>query len=106
MSPSRCHISQTNRSIAVSRTIEFTFTIVVEPDGRAFHAYCPALEGLHTDGDTQEEACRNAGDAAIAYIESLVKHHEPIPVDMIVRQPSQPGAFICRQTGSLQVAYA
>lgn len=88
------------------KTIQFTFTIVVEPDGDAFHAFCPALKGLHTDGDTKEEACRNAGDAAIAYIESLLKHNDPIPVDVVVREATHPGAFICRQTGSLQVAYA
>lgn len=54
--------------------------IVVEPDEDEFHAYCPALKGLHTSGKTEEEAVNNAKDAALAYLESLIKHREPIPV--------------------------
>ena len=87
------------------QTIQFAFTIVVEPDGDSCHAYCPAFPGLHTDGDTRDAACDNSADAAMAYIESLLKHHEPIPVDVLVHHPSQPDAYVCRQTGSLQVAY-
>jgi len=54
--------------------------IFVAPDGNAFHAYCPALVGLHTCGDTVEEAISNAEDAARAYLQSLLKHNEPLPV--------------------------
>jgi len=39
--------------------------IFIEPDGDGFHAYCPALKGLHTCGDTEEEALENAKDATI-----------------------------------------
>jgi len=53
--------------------------VVVEPDGEGFHAYCPALKGLHAPGATEAEALANAGDAALAYIESLIKHGDPIP---------------------------
>jgi len=60
--------------------IEFEVEMFVEPDGSGFHAYCPALKGLHTCGDTQEEAFSNAEDAAIAYLRSLIKYGDPISV--------------------------
>ncbi len=61
--------------------IDFRIEIVVEPEEeRGFHAYCPALKGLHTCGDTREEALSNAKDAAIAYISSCIKHGDPIPI--------------------------
>ena len=31
-------------------------SVVVEPDGEGFHAYCPAFKGLHIDGATEQEA--------------------------------------------------
>ena len=58
----------------------FMIRIVIEPDGDSFHAYCPALKGLHTCGDTEEEAANNAKDAAMAYFQSLIEHGDPIPV--------------------------
>ncbi len=61
----------------------FKICVVVEPDGDQFHAYCPALTGLHTCGDTEEEALDNARDAAIAYLRSLIKHGDPIPVGVL-----------------------
>ena len=63
--------------------VEVTIEIAVEPDGDGFHAYCPALKGLHTCGETEQEALNNASDAAIAYLHSLIKHSEPIPVGVI-----------------------
>ena len=53
--------------------------ICVKPDSPGFHAYCPGLPGVHTYGMTKEEALTNAKDAIMAYIQSLVKHSEPIP---------------------------
>ncbi|MHB1294388.1 MAG: type II toxin-antitoxin system HicB family antitoxin [Anaerolineae bacterium] len=62
------------------KELSFKVCVVVEPDGEGFHAYCPALKGLHVSGDTPAEAVRNAADAACAYIESLIKHNDPLPV--------------------------
>jgi len=62
------------------RKIQFAINIIVEPDEDGFHAFCPALKGLHVGGDTEAEAIRNATDAAIIYLESLIKHGDPIPV--------------------------
>lgn len=54
--------------------------IIIEPDGDGFHAYCPVLKGLHTSGGTRDEALHNAKDAAEAYLLSLIKHRDPIPI--------------------------
>jgi predicted RNase H-like HicB family nuclease len=69
--------------------IGFRIDVVVEPDEIGFHAYCPALKGLHASGDTEEEAPQNAKDAATAYIQYLIKHRDPIPVGVVVRQETK-----------------
>ena len=48
--------------------------IIIEPDGNSFHAYCPSLPGLHTCGNTEEEALSNVKDAIKAYVQSITKH--------------------------------
>ena len=90
-------------------TVEFKIDIVIEPDEDGFHAYCPALKGLHTTGDTKEEALENAKDAAIAYLESLIKHNDPIPVGITTREELEKTSplttsNISRYTEDLQVA--
>jgi len=57
--------------------------IIIEPDEDSYHAYCPALKGLHTCGETVEEAVQNAKYAAQAYLESLVKHGDSIPIGIL-----------------------
>ncbi len=54
--------------------LEFRVQVIVEPDDKGFHAYCPTLKGLHTSGDTRDEAVHNARDAIEAYLKSLIKH--------------------------------
>jgi predicted RNase H-like HicB family nuclease len=71
------------------RNLLFSLVVLVEPDGDAFHAYCPALAGLHTSGQTVEEALQNAKDAAVAYSTSPVKHHDPIPVGCLAPELHQ-----------------
>jgi predicted RNase H-like HicB family nuclease len=65
----------------VART--FTYTVVLEPDEEAggFSVHVPSLPGCHTEGDTQEEAIAMARDAITGYVESLLAHNEPIPVE-------------------------
>jgi predicted RNase H-like HicB family nuclease len=63
--------------------LRFTIDIVVEPDEEEFHAFCPALKGLHVGGRTEKEARQNAADAAILYLGSLIKHGDPIPIGVI-----------------------
>ncbi len=71
------------------KKIKFDVTVHVEPDGDGFHAYCPALPGLHVDGATGKEACKNAAIAAVAYIKSMLKHGEPIPIGMMEVEEEQ-----------------
>ncbi|MBI2908019.1 MAG: type II toxin-antitoxin system HicB family antitoxin [Chloroflexi bacterium] len=74
-------------------TLVFEVLIVVEPDEGSFHSYAPALKGLHSCGDTEEEALQNARDAAAAYLQSLIKHGDPIPVGVEASIPQQPSAY-------------
>lgn len=55
-------------------------SVVVEPDEDRFHAYCPALKGLHVDGDTVEEALGRIPDAVDVYVASLNRHGDPLPI--------------------------
>ncbi len=61
-------------------TLKLKVRVIVEPDENGFHAYCPAFKGLHADGATQQEAFRNASEAAIVYLNSLAAHREAIPI--------------------------
>ena len=60
---------------------EVTFTVVIEPDGEAFHAYVPALRGCHTFGDSIAEATENIREAMELHIEGLVADGEQIPIE-------------------------
>ena len=57
------------------------FTVVIEPDEGAFHAYAPTLPGCHTFGATVEEAQRNISEALALHIESMREDGEPIPIE-------------------------
>jgi predicted RNase H-like HicB family nuclease len=59
----------------------YQFTVVIEPDGEAFHAFVPALPGCHTFGMTVDEARANIAEAMELHIESLQEDGEPIPVE-------------------------
>ena len=92
-------------------SIGFSVEVIVEPDEIGFHAYCPALKGLHTCGDTEEEALRNARDAAIAFLQSSIKHGDTIPVGILMKEkvgeaPNIPEIRTNRRTEELKVACA
>lgn len=64
----------------------YTFRAVIEPDpfedGRmAYHAYVPLLEekGAATFGYTIEEALANLQEVVRMVLQSMKRHHEPIP---------------------------
>ena len=86
--------------------LEFRIEVIIEPDGTTFHAYCPAFKGLHTCGDTEEQALQNARDAASAYLESLIKHGDPIPVGVIIREEAKETTSAAYYTQDLTVACA
>ena len=62
----------------------YVFKVVIEPDTYpdghpAFMAYCPALPGTTTWGDTVEEALENVREAAEMILEDMRAHGEPLP---------------------------
>ena len=67
-------------------------SIVVEPDGERFHAYCPAFQGLHIDGATEQDAVKRTCEAVEWYLDSLERHGDPLPVgpDCVVDGVRQP----------------
>lgn len=77
-------------------TLVFEVQIVVEPDEGSFHSYAPALKGLHSCGQTEEEALQNARDAATAYLQSLIKHGDPIPVGVNIQECIPQQSSACR----------
>ena len=60
--------------------MKFRILVIVEPDDHGFHAYCPAFEGLHIDGETVEQAIERTVDALEWYLRSLERHGDPLPV--------------------------
>ena len=61
---------------------EYRYTVLFEPaEEGGYVAFCPALPGLVTEGDTYEEARARVTEAIEGYLESLQKDGEPIPAD-------------------------
>lgn len=61
---------------------EYSYTVLFEPaEEGGYVAFCPALPGLVTEGDTFEETRENVKEAIEGYLESLLKDGEPIPAD-------------------------
>lgn len=60
-----------------------TYRTIIQKDGKYYHGFVPALPGCHTQGKTIEETQKNLKEAMEGYIQSLVKHDEPIPEELI-----------------------
>ena len=93
------------------RIIGFRVEVVVEPDEVGFHAYCPALKGLHTCGDTEQEALQNVKDAVIAYLRASIKYGDPIPIGIVMHEENGRPLTVCgegmkRNTEDLTVSCA
>lgn len=57
------------------------YRILIEQDeDGVFVAEVPALPGCISQGNTRNEALDNIREAIRAYIESLQKHNEPVPL--------------------------
>ena len=69
----------------------YQYTVVIEPDEDAYHAFVPALPGCHTFGATVDEARANIIEAMGLHVEGMLEDGEPIPVE---REP----LFITRVT--------
>jgi predicted RNase H-like HicB family nuclease len=46
-------------------------SVVIEKDEFGYYAYCPALEGCQTQGDTMEEVQNNIREAIALYLNTL-----------------------------------
>lgn len=66
----------------VCHMTQYTFRVIIEQDGKQFHAFAPALPGCHTFGRTIAEAQKYIGEAIELYIEVLEDEGEKIPQDL------------------------
>ena len=57
----------------------YSFTLVIEPDGEQYHAYAPALPGCHSFGDSVDEALKNVREALELHAESMIEDGLEIP---------------------------
>jgi len=57
----------------------FHFSAIIEKDEDGYFAYCPELQGCHTQGDTYEEALENIKDAIKLCVADLIESGEEIP---------------------------
>ena len=58
-----------------------TYRTIIEPDGKYFHGYAPALSGCHTFGKTIAQTQKHLREAIELYLESLVADGERVPQD-------------------------
>ncbi len=71
----------------MSNSIEVEFIFEPQEEG-GFSVYAPELPGLHTQGDTMEEAIANAKEALDLYVEGLKESGMPIGAGIIRRKLS------------------
>lgn len=65
------------------REVEFVF----EPqDEGGYHVYSPELPGLHTQGDSLDEATENAREALGLYVEGLREDGRPLETGIVRRR--------------------
>ena len=61
----------------------YRFTIVIEADeSRGYYAFCPALPGCYSQGETLEDTKGHMQEAIHCHLESLLKDGEPIPEEL------------------------
>lgn len=66
----------------------YNYTVIFEREAEGgYHAFCPALKGCHSQGETYEEALANITEAIELYIESLQTDNEPIPEEDVIVKP-------------------
>jgi predicted RNase H-like HicB family nuclease len=65
------------------REVEFVF----EPQEEGgFHVYAPDLPGLHTQGESLDEATDNAREALELYVEGLREEGRPLDAGIVRRK--------------------
>jgi predicted RNase H-like HicB family nuclease len=56
--------------------MSYKLNIIIEEDDDGFYAYCPALKGCQSQGDTLEEVQTNITEAIELYLETLSEHEK------------------------------
>jgi predicted RNase H-like HicB family nuclease len=69
----------------MTRTTEIEFVFEPQDEG-GYHVYAPDLPGLHTQGDTLDEATDNARDALDLYVEGLREDGRTLDTGIIRRK--------------------
>jgi predicted RNase H-like HicB family nuclease len=67
--------------------VEFVFE--PQEDG-GYHVYAPELPGLHTQGDTLDEATDNAREALALYVEGLREDGRSLDLGIVRRRLPMP----------------
>ncbi|HID28329.1 MAG TPA: type II toxin-antitoxin system HicB family antitoxin [Methanosarcinales archaeon] len=57
---------------------KYVLPVIIEKDEDGYFAYCPALQGCYTQGDTYEEAMENIKDAIHLHLEELIASGDAI----------------------------
>jgi predicted RNase H-like HicB family nuclease len=69
--------------VELAREVEFVF----EPqDEGGYHVYAPELPGLHTQGDSLNEATENAREALGLYVDGLREDGRPLEMGIVCRK--------------------
>jgi predicted RNase H-like HicB family nuclease len=66
-----------------AREVEFIF--VPQPEG-GYHVYAPELPGLHTEGDSLDEATESAREALELYVEGLREDGRSVEMGIVRRK--------------------
>ena len=70
------------RPITTLKVMVLHFKVLLEPEEEGgFDAFVPALRGVHTHGDTREEALAHVTEAAEAYVDDIRAQGEPPQVE-------------------------
>ncbi|MBF0466443.1 MAG: type II toxin-antitoxin system HicB family antitoxin [Nitrospirae bacterium] len=51
--------------------MSYKVSVLIEKDDSGYYAYCPALDGCQTQGDSFKEVLSNIKEAIALYIETL-----------------------------------
>lgn len=63
------------------------YRVMLEPEEEGGYAvWVPALPGCVSQGETRDEALANIREAIQCYLESCLKHGEPIPVEAVMEE--------------------
>ena len=70
--------------------------LVLEPqDEGGCHVYAPELPGLHTQGDSLDEATDNAREALTLYVDGLREDGRPLEMGIVRRGATSVRSSLC-----------